>query len=290
MDEQGPLIFVKKNNGPARALAHFEMVWDDDLEREVGVTKCTNNDDDVPCPAEGYLRHLGHKFSPIQNPATVGNGLPVNANADIVGFSGGFGWLLNFNTTAPRSIQFSLIEVDPSSQLLISIPYPPGTTFTITANAAPWCWVNENYSCVELFTAVNSVEAVRGSEGNTYYVDDDGVLTFRIMQFPANFVGNPEWFAFDYDTPGRDDEVYAIPKFQRGDAVVPHHSFNCYLSVQAKCPGDNESSPTDGYCPEAVNTNYDPDICPTGYEQVAYDACCRPDDAVDCVYPDGSAH
>merc|ERR1711862_379491 len=52
------------------------------------------------------------------------NGLPVTANADIVGPTGGFGWLLKLNNGAPHTIKLDFIEVSPDSPLMLSIAYP----------------------------------------------------------------------------------------------------------------------------------------------------------------------
>ena len=149
-----------------------------------------------PLSPLGFVRHLGHKFSPLLNPSTVNNGLPVTANPEVASPAGGYGWILSLNQTAPRSLELKELEIDPSSVLVISIPYPPGTTFEITENAATWCdpnWPTNDYTCVEFFSSVGSVDEVRSGPGNTYHEDSDGVLTFRIVQIPERFVGNQGW-------------------------------------------------------------------------------------------------
>jgi hypothetical protein len=63
----------------------------------------------------------------------VGRGLPLAAGVHVVGPTGGYGWIISWNQTAHRRIKFTVPEIDPSSPLLISIPYPVGATFKLTA-------------------------------------------------------------------------------------------------------------------------------------------------------------
>jgi hypothetical protein len=277
---QAPLRFIKKNNGPKRSIGHFTMSWDQALHDQVGGTYCRNDGSGTNCTAVGYMRHLGRKFSPVSNPS-VNRGLPVTANPDVVGPIGGFGWLLTLNSGAPRTLILEQMEIDPSSILMLSIPYPPGTTFTITANTPWWCWVDSDYSCQATFTAVNSMELLRSSLNSTYYVDPSGVLTLRIIQFPGIFTGNPNWFIPTYASPGRNGEGYAIARFERDGVLLPQSSYGTYYNISANCGG------TGAYCNGTV-PSYDPDVCQSGYVQSAYDSCCLVSDMKKCLYSDGS--
>lgn len=114
-----------------------------------------------------------------------------------------------YDTSPTRGCgEFELIEVPPESPMTVSIAYPLGTTFTLTAHAA-WCTDSASNKCQKEFTAVNTVEKVRNGLGNTYHVDENGVITFRVIQTPQSYVGIPigsclpmiQWERGGKDTP-----------------------------------------------------------------------------------------
>ncbi|KAL7548187.1 hypothetical protein ACHAWF_011482 [Thalassiosira exigua] len=121
-----------------------------------------------------WLRHLGPVFNSSNDPL---GGLPVTANAIIAGLVGGFGWLLNLDAGPPKSLRIDQIEVDPSTPLMLVIPYPQGVTFSISANA-PYCSASTTHSCTEEFNAADSMAHVRASQGNTYYYDTNAKLLY----------------------------------------------------------------------------------------------------------------
>lgn len=289
-DEQAPLIFTKINGGPRRNIGFVRLIWNRTMYNEVGNTTCGNGPWlKLPCDWLGFVRHAGKKFSPFANTGKVGRGLPIAAGGSIVGPTGGYGWIISFNKTAPRQISFEEPEIDPSSPLLISIPYPVGTIFELTANSVDWCWNDEKYTCNSTFTAVSSMDKNRFGRGNTYYVDASGVLTFRMSMEPTVFTGNPSWLLADYDTkPRREDELYALDRFERNGLRLPKPQWGTQFSLQARCPSDNDNSPLDGYCRESVARDYDPDVCPSNYVQTAYDKCCQKASLSRCVFADGS--
>jgi hypothetical protein len=262
------------------------MHWDDSLHNQVGNKFCGNSDS-LSCPTIGFVRHLGHKFSPLVNPESVSPGLPITVNPDIVGLSGGFGWLLDFDVPAPRSLRLERFEIDPSSPLIVSIPYPVGTTFEITANAPSWCGETSQFKCRLGFTPVASIDEVRTGRGDGYYVDPDGILTIRVAEPPSNFVGNPDYLIPDWETENRWGTSKTLFRWERDGVRLPRFNF-AFLHIQALCPSDSVSSPKDGYCSGTVKEDYNPDVCPSGYEQVAYDKCCRISDPDVCVFADGS--
>ena len=274
VDEQGPLTFIRQNNGPERGVAHFHLEWDDALHSQVGGSICGNGNG-APCPAVGYIRHMGPRFS--SDP-----GLPVTANADIAGLAGGFGWYLSLLNGAPRQMSFSLIEVAPDTPLLLSIAYPIGTSFSVTAHAA-WCWEDSEFSCTESFQSVSSREEVRRSEGNVYHVSPDGVLTFRIVQTPQQFVGNPNWFLPSWSDLDRDGEGWALQRFERKGVRLPLLEYGPYLEISASCGGSG------AYCagniePTVLSTV--DAVCPPGYVQTSYDQCCM---GSNCVFANGQS-
>jgi hypothetical protein len=166
---------------------------------------------------------------------------------------------------APKSIRFTLIEVAPETPLLLSIAYPPGTSFTIVAHAG-WCNDNAYFTCKETFHQVGSIEEVRNSIGNTYHVDSEGILTLRIIQTPKLFVGRPEFFLPQWTDPGRYQENFALERFERDGVRLIRMTYGPYLTVDADC----ESSGS--FCTERPSSNF-PDVCPPGFEQIYYDTC-----------------
>jgi hypothetical protein len=273
-DPQGPLRFIAvqpKANAPKRGLGHIGMSWDLAVHDQVGKTTCGNGNQ-APCPDLGYIRHAGKKFSGTKT------GNPVTARGEIAGPVGGYGWILELNGGAPRNMNFSDVEVLPETPLIISIAYPPTATFSIVAHAAPWCWQSDDFTCSVAYTKVTSLQQVRTGPGNQYYVDPNGVLTFRIAQHPQYYVGRPEWFIpsrTDLDVYGK---VYAVDRFERSGVYLPHASYGPYLSLKATCEG---SGP---YC-SGSPVKYDPNVCPSGYQQLAYDFCCSISNPSLCVYP-----
>ena len=120
------------------------------------------------------------------------------------------------------------------------------------------------------------MDLVRFGRGNTYYVDADGGLTFRMSMEPTVFTGNPSWILANYKTkPRLEHEIYALDRFERNGLRLPKPQPGAHFVLQARCPSDNDNSPRDGYCRESVARNYDPDVCPANYVQVAYDKCCQ---------------
>lgn len=165
-DPQGPLEFIKQNNGPNRGLGHIRFEWDENIHRTVGSSSCSNGSG-KPCTPLGRVRHLGPMFDSSKDPD---GGLPITANPDIVGPVGGYGWLLRLNDGAPHTVKMPLIEVDSSTPLLLAIAYPRGTSFTVKANAASWCRpTSGKYTCTENFSLASSATEVREGSGNKYY-------------------------------------------------------------------------------------------------------------------------
>jgi hypothetical protein len=279
LDEQGPLTFIQKNNGPARGLAHVHLEWDEALHDTVGNTQCVDGrsvSSGPDCPPVGRIRHLGSKFESINDPE---GGLPVTANADIVGIAGGYGWLLDLDGGAPHTLQISKIEVMSDTILLLSIAYPTTTSFTIKAKAAYWCSESSTNSCEELFSEVPTVDEIRDSPGNIYHFDQTtGLLTIRVAMFPQAYTGEPDWQLYDFTDLGQDGKGYALESFERDGVLLPVAGYWQMIEILADCAQDG------AYCTEAPPsiTDYD-DVCSPGFEQVSYDRCCRLD-SDECEY------
>jgi len=179
-DPQGPLIFIKKNNGPRRYIGYIQLSFDRVLHNKVGNGLCGNGDN-TPCPPVGHMKHFGPLFA-------NNTGLPVTANPAITGPIGGYGWLLQLSQGAPRVLNLTQFEIPPDSQLILGISYPKGTSVTIKAYL-DWCYASDSpyYTCSEVFYAVSSHDQVRTSKGNSFFVDGNGLLTVRLISSPSGF-------------------------------------------------------------------------------------------------------
>jgi hypothetical protein len=200
-----------------------------------------------------------------------------------VGPVGGYGWILQVNQGSPRNIRFEDIEVLPETTMLLSIPYPAGTTFQISANAASWCNANTQYSCTQPYQQVASIEQVRDGPGNQYHVDANNVVTFRIVQTPKDYVGRPGWFLPTRDDLGYGGRGHAVERVERAGVYLPRATYGPNLQLVATCSG---SGP---YCAGTAPAPYDPNPCPSGFTVKAYDRCCSNANPSSCRYADGSS-
>merc|ERR1711982_259875 len=103
-------------------------------------------------------------------------------------------------------------------------------------------------------------------------------LTVRIIQTPQSFVGNPDWLLPDYSTPGKWGSWYALDRFSRNGVFLPRTSYGPWLDILANCQRSG------AYCAKKPN-DMSIDVCPQGYNLVAYDKCCNPST---CLYADGT--
>jgi len=278
-DPDGPLTFIKKNNGLERGLGHIRLRWKDEIHNTVGSSSCFNGpktdaNGNPYCPTIGKIRHIGEMFDASNDDS---GGLPITANSEVVGPIGGFGWLLNLEDGPPKSLAIDQIEVDAATPLMLAIPYPEGTAFSISANGA-WCWASSTVSCVESFQAVDSVAKVRFSQGNKYHYDTaSNLLWIRIVQFPQTYTGDntysqtPKWRLWDLDdlSPLGWGDEHALDRFSFNGITLPKHHYGNYIEVATDCAEGAVS----GHCANTP-TYSEPQVCSAGYVQVAYDKCC----------------
>jgi len=227
-DTHGPLTFIKQNSGPERGLGHIKIHWDPSIHNQVGGSVCGNGNN-APCPALGSIKHFGPLFENYP-------GLPITANADIVGPVGGYGWMMELDDGAPKNLRIDFVEVKDDTPMLLGIRYPPGTGVTIVANAA-YCSPNNSYTCQETFHSVGSIEEVRTSLGNAYYMSSEGLLVVRIIMSPQTFTGSPEWIKPDFDTIGKWGNGFALDRFERDGILLPEMSYGPYIDITADCSG-----------------------------------------------------
>jgi hypothetical protein len=215
-------------------------------------------------------------------------GLPITANAAVVGPVGGFGWKLSLHHGSPHTAKISLVEVLPSTPLVLGIQYPFGTHFSVTAFASTGCESNFRYTCQESFEQVTSIGEVRNSQGNVYHFDNStGLLTVRVIMTPNGFVGTTEegWVFPDFTTQGKWGDGLALGHFERAGVLLPVEKGNPWLQIEADCQrgtGDRAS-----FC-ESMPPTASIQVCDEGFEQVAYDKCCSFTEPTSCIFADGS--
>eukprot|EP00934_Nitzschia_sp_Nitz4_P002604 Nitzschia sp. Nitz4//scaffold396_size11502//5699//11254//NITZ4_009037-RA/size11502-snap-gene-0.7-mRNA-1//-1//CDS//3329550271//2594//frame0 len=278
-DDQAPLYFVRKNDGPARGLAHVRFEWDDALHAIVDNSNCTNgaeyvNGERKLCNSVGHIRHLGSMFDSSNDPV---GGLPITAMPEVVGLGGGFGWLMELDGGAPHTLRMEQLETTENTAVFLSIPYPLGTSFTVMAHGASWCYESCSNSCDEEFASVSTVEEVRASEGNVYHFDTTtGVLTFRVSMTPSASVGDPDWKLWNFNDLTSSGN-YGLRRYERDGIRLPSSSYS-YFEVIADCVQSG------AYCAMNPPTTsaYD-SVCSAGFVQESYDRCCLPDGSV-CEY------
>jgi len=119
------------------------------------------------------------------------------------------GWYVNYYAGTPNLAIFDSIQVNVADVLLFAIPYPSGTTFSVYAQAPPWCtpgtppykpWYT---ICTHNYTATTSVMSVYNGPGDTYYFDSANQLMYiKIVAldafypypyFGTNASGSPPW-------------------------------------------------------------------------------------------------
>lgn len=276
-DPQGPLTMIRQDDGPERNLAHVHLEWDDSLHNQVGSSICGNGSG-VDCPYVGLLRHRGPLFK------TAG-GLPVTAPGDVAGLTGGYGWYLSLDDGAPVLLKLSLVEVDPSTPMLFSLAYPPGTAIDIRY-VAGWCTPSATRTCEAIFTSVGSIDQVRAGLGNVYHMDAaTGVVTVRVVMTRQSTMGSPDWDLADWDTAGFAWRGPALDRFERDGVLLPKMAYGPELVIAADCASSGGT-----YCNQAIDKAtveaFVDDVCPVaGMQQVSYDKCC---DTNRCVYANGN--
>lgn len=98
------------------------------LESQIGGEICINGAgtrDYKPCPTIGRVSHFGY------TPESIGLSLGVNAKitGPLIAKSGG--WFVRYTAGTPKVLNITHMQVRPQDVLLLAIPYPSGTTFSI---------------------------------------------------------------------------------------------------------------------------------------------------------------
>lgn len=100
------------------------------------------------------------------------------------------------------------------------------------------------------------------------------MIASQFVGFDTDGDGVGEWAIPGWDTPDRND--LALDRFERDGVRLPMYSLFSNITLEVACIGGGL------YCSGDVE-EHDPDVCPQGYTQVAFDRCCR-NGSSDCVY------
>jgi len=261
-DEDGQFWLCPQPRG-TRQIGSATFTFDQEAQSQVGQTVCGNGNVGYPCTPVGFVQHWG------RDGLSLGAGLPLTPNGETTGPVGGFGWHIELIEGAPVRLTVGRLQVRFDTSLMLSLSYPPGTSFAITAYAASWC--NTNWKqCEEAFQEVGSPEAVRASAGNTYHWDGS-YLYVRLVQ--ANPNGWAEWSIEEEPTDPFVRDGITLPRFDAGSLVI-----------DASCT-PNPDAPA--YClhtPAMVGAV--PAACTPPRQPVAYDLCCLHGSG-DCEAPGG---
>ena len=101
------------------------------------------------------------------------------------------------------------------------------------------------------------------------------MIASQFVGMDTNGDGVGEWVIPGWDTKFRDRSM-ALDRFERDGARLPMYSFFSTITLEVSCIGSGI------YCSGTL-PEYDPEVCPDGYQQIGYDRCCR-NGVTDCVY------
>jgi len=212
--------------GTGDSAASFIMRQNPTQEAGIGSTICLNGNwnGNVPCPVVAQVSHFGRG----KNESL---GLAVAANAKVTGpiIAQAGGWFIRFTKGTPKLLTFDSAQVAQNDVLLLALPYPAGTTFTIWNQGASWCgpaWA----TCRHNYTAVTSVAAVRSAFGDAYFWDNNAkTLYLRLVSIPDTFQ-RPDvksWTPFPPQA-----------NFTRGGQTLTSGNFQASVIIQASCSSD----------------------------------------------------
>lgn len=146
--------------------ASFVLKHNPSQESGIGGAICVNGgvdaQGDPKCPVVGFVSNFGKTNEASQ--------LAIGANAKVTGpiIASAGGWFIRFTTGTPKVLTLTNVQVRMEDVLLIAIPYPAGTTFTIYHQAASWCgpsWA----VCRHNYRSVSSIALVKSSFGDAYF-------------------------------------------------------------------------------------------------------------------------
>merc|ERR1719272_2730895 len=82
------------------------------------------------------------------------------------------------------------------------------------------------------------------------------------------FSSTPKWHRWDSNTIAKWNAGLALERFSRGGVTIPRAKKGSYVMIAAQCSGNI-------YCNAKPLNWAKPTVCSNGYEQVAFDKCCK---------------
>eukprot|EP01087_Luapelamoeba_hula_P000813 TRINITY_DN105_c0_g1_i5.p1 TRINITY_DN105_c0_g1~~TRINITY_DN105_c0_g1_i5.p1 ORF type:complete len:1108 (+),score=125.47 TRINITY_DN105_c0_g1_i5:207-3530(+) len=226
---------MQSRDGAASFLMQFNQGW----QSQIGSSICLNpNGGSNPCPIVGTASHFGRTNEGAQDDTSVGLKFAVNAQVTGPIIYESSGWFLRYHAGTPASLSLVQVQIDPKYTLILALPYPKGTTFSIAYQAASWCstsWA----TCTHPFVNVSSVAEVEAGFGDLYYWDNSAQVlyirvTMQLATWPMN-TANVRW-----------TELPALPQFTRGGESIPIINYGPSISIQATNCGSSTCAPQPG--------------------------------------------
>jgi len=179
---------LQEGDSAAEVYLSFDITYHGWNQANIGGSLCVNGNFDqnniIKCPVIGQVTHFGR---------ARGTGLDLAMNAQITGpiIQSAGGWFIEFTYGVPTVLEFIQLQVNIEDTLIVAIPYPPSTTFSIVANAATWCQSDWG-TCTHPFTQVNSLDQVIAGFGDLYFFDGvQGVLYVKVLEIEGGDFGYP---------------------------------------------------------------------------------------------------
>jgi len=188
---------------PGDGTASIMMRWNVSGESTIGSTTCSNgakNKDTgvwpygyLPCPEGAMITHFGR----TEGANSYNISLMARVAGPLIGSSGG--WFVRYFGGTPKTLKYTHMQIKKNDVMLLAIPYPSGTQFSIYAQAPSSCkpgtvpYKSTDAICRHNYRAVTSVATVRSAWGDTYYYDSAKFLLYirivALASIPNNRFG-----------------------------------------------------------------------------------------------------
>eukprot|EP01132_Coremiostelium_polycephalum_P011403 gene11403-13968_t len=173
----------------------------------------------VPGFIEWNESYPGWDLTPIGNFSLFGNGItdrrtiPFTRNPGMTGVSN-MGWYMYTLNGSPTFISFHILQIPYGHHILLAMPYPAGTTFSISASF---------YEISRTYTPASSLSQLRSGAGDQYFFDGTN-LYVKLVDLTAT---------------GSSEEY-----FERNGVRIYGVNWGLYVHITANCPGASN-----GFCP-----------------------------------------
>jgi hypothetical protein len=171
---------------PNATIASTVIHHDAALEIGIGSSNCLNGNwkGNVPCQIIGNVTHFG------RNEAY--ESLPLAVNPKITGpvIPESGGWFINFKDGSPKVLKISEIQIPRAVTLVLALPYPIGTQFTINISTASWCSTYGGNLCKWAYNQTDSLDNIINKNETLYFFNSSTELLYlRVFQGFENSLG-----------------------------------------------------------------------------------------------------